>query len=75
MNTSRFFKLEDFKIENNGIWISKYELERLRIMYDSEYTNLFNTKFQDDKIRISSLEKCNTKYHIAKELSDLISNG
>lgn len=74
MNTSRFFKLEDFKIENNGIWISKYELERLRIMYDSEYTNLFNTKFQDDKIRISSLEKCNTKYRIAKELSSLIDN-
>lgn len=72
MSMLHFFKLKDFKIENNGIWISKSELERLRKMYDHEYSCLFNTKFQDDKTRISLLEKCNTKYHIAKELSSLI---
>lgn len=69
-----FFDLEDFKIENNGIWISKDELDRLFEKYDSEYTNLYRRQVSDERFKDRELLKTNIKYHIAKELSDLISN-
>ncbi len=70
-----FFDLEDFKIENNGVWISKDELDRLFKKYDSEYTNLYNRQVSDERFKDRELLKTSIKYHIAKELSDLISNG
>lgn len=70
-----FFDLENFKIENNGVWISKDELDRLFKKYDSEYTNLYNRQVSDERFKDRELLKANIKYHIAKELSDLISNG
>lgn len=79
MENSKFVKLKDYKIIDDGIWIPKSELEELVKKYDGEFTRLFRQSAKTDPTNIDEVEfmtreltKATMYYHIYRDLVNLI---
>ena len=66
-----FINVNDYKIVDNGIWLSRDELTRLMKYYDEWYTNIYNSNSPEPS-KTSSLQKVDLHYKICRDLVKLI---